>query len=65
MEKRPARVAAIHDLSGFGRCSISVILPVLSAHTGGLGDPVIRDLTDYIEPALRHYKSLGIDFEAV
>lgn len=80
MEKRPARVAAIHDLSGFGRCSISVILPVLSAmgvqvcpvptavlsaHTGGLGDPVIRDLTDYIEPALLHYKSLGIDFEAV
>ena len=80
MEKRPARVAAIHDLSGFGRCSISVILPVLSAmgvqvcpvptavlssHTGGLGDPLIRDLTDYIEPALRHYQSLGVEFEAV
>ena len=80
MEKRPARVAAIHDLSGFGRCSISVILPVLSAmgvqvcpvptavlssHTGGLGDPVIRGLTDYIEPALRHYQSLGVEFEAV
>ena len=80
MEKRPARVAAIHDLSGFGRCSISVILPVLSAmgvqvcpvptavlssHTGGLGDPVIRDLTDYIEPALRHYQILGVEFEAV
>lgn len=80
MEKRPARVAAIHDLSGFGRCSISLILPVLSAmgvqvcpvptavlssHTGGLGDPVIRDLTDYIEPALRHYQSLGVEFEAV
>ena len=80
MEKRPARVAAIHDLSGFGRCSISVILPVLSAmgvqvcpvptavlssHTGGLGDPVILDLTDYIEPALRHYQSLGVKFEAV
>ena len=80
MEKRPARVAAIHDLSGFGRCSISVILPVLSAmgvqvcpvltavlstHTGGFGDVVFRDLTDYIKPALEHYKSLDIDFEAV
>lgn len=80
MEKRPARVAAIHDLSGFGRCSISVILPVLSAmgvqvcpvltavlsaHTGGLGDVVFRDLTDYIHPTLEHYKKLGIDFEAV
>ena len=80
MEKRPARVAAIHDISGFGRCSISVILPVLSAmgvqvcpvltavlsaHTGGLGDVVFRDLTDYIHPTLEHYKKLGIDFEAV
>ncbi|MBQ5357004.1 MAG: pyridoxamine kinase, partial [Oscillospiraceae bacterium] len=80
MEKRPARVAAIHDLSGFGRCSVSVILPVLSAmgnqvcpvltavlstHTGGFGEVVFRDLTDYIKPALEHYKSLDIDFEAV
>ncbi len=80
MEKRPQRVAAIHDLSGFGRCSLSVILPVLSVmgvqvcpvptavlstHTGGLGEVVFRDLTDYIEPALAHYKELGIGFEAV
>ncbi|MEG1849564.1 MAG: phosphomethylpyrimidine kinase, partial [Oscillospiraceae bacterium] len=27
---RPKRIAAIHDLSGFGRCSLTVILPVLS-----------------------------------
>lgn len=80
MEKRPSRVAAIHDLSGFGRCSLSVILPVLSAmgvqvcpvptavlstHTGGFGNVVFRDLTDYISPALGHYKKLGIEFEAV
>ncbi len=80
MEKRPARVAAIHDLSGFGRCSVSVILPVLSAmgnqvcpvltavlstHTGGFGEVVFRDLTDYIKPTLEHYKNLDIDFEAV
>lgn len=29
--KRPARVAAIHDMSGFGRCSLTVVLPVLGA----------------------------------
>jgi len=29
--KRPARVAAIHDISGFGRCSLTVVLPVLAA----------------------------------
>ena len=78
MEKRPARVAAIHDLSGFGRCSVSVILPVLSAmgvqvcpvltavlstHTGGFGEVVFRDLTDYIKPSLEHYKNLDIDIK--
>lgn len=25
------RVAAIHDLSGFGKCSLTVVLPILSA----------------------------------
>ena len=29
--KAPARVAAIHDMSGFGRCSLTVVLPVLGA----------------------------------
>lgn len=28
---QPAKVAAIHDLSGLGRCSLTVVLPVLSA----------------------------------
>lgn len=77
---RPLRVAAIHDLSGFGRCSLSVILPVMSAmgvqvcpvptavlstHTGGLGDVEIRDLTDFISPCLAHYQKLGLEFECV
>ena len=80
MTQRPLRVAAIHDLSGFGRCSLSVILPVLSlmgvqacpiptailsTHTGGFGEVVMRDLTDALTPTLQHYKSLGIDFECV
>ena len=80
MKKRPLRVAAIHDLSGFGRCSLSVILPiisamgiqvcpvptaVLSAHTGGLGEPALRDLTNYIQPALNHYQQLQLGFECV
>ncbi len=74
------RVAAIHDISGVGRCSLSVILPVLSAmgvqacpvptavlstHTGGFGDVVLRDLTDYLTPCREHYMRLGLDFDAV
>ena len=76
---RPLRVAAIHDLSGVGRCSLTVILPVLSAmgvqvcpvptamlscHFG-FGDVVFRDLTDYIPRALENYQELGIDFECI
>ncbi|MGN1090492.1 MAG: pyridoxamine kinase [Huintestinicola sp.] len=74
------KVAAIHDLSGVGRCSLSVILPVMSAmgiqvcavptailstHTGGFGDVVMRDLTDYITPALEHYKRLDMSFDCI
>lgn len=80
MLNRPSRVAAIHDLAGFGRCSLSVILPVLSVmgvqvcpiptavlstHTGGLGDVVLRDMTDYLVPTLEHYKRLGLEFECI
>ncbi len=80
MLKRPPRVAAIHDLSGFGRCSLAVILPllsvmgvqcvpvptaVLSTHTGGFSDIALRDLTDYILPTLNQYKKEDISFECV
>jgi len=77
---RQKRVAAIHDLSGFGKCSLTVILPTLSAmgiqvcpvptavlstHTGGFDNMVFKDLTDYISPAYEHYKQLGIEFDAI
>lgn len=80
MVTRSPRVAAIHDLSGFGRCSLSVVMPVLAAmgvqacpvptavlstHTGGFGSPSICDLTDFVTPCLDHWKRLGIDFDCV
>lgn len=80
MPDRPKRVAAIHDLSGFGRCSLSVILPTLSVmgvqvcpvpttvfstHTGGLGSVEQRDLSDFTLPCLGHYRRLGLEFECV
>ncbi|NLZ45826.1 MAG: pyridoxamine kinase [Clostridiales bacterium] len=73
------KVAAIHDISGVGRCSLTVIIPilsamgiqvcpvptvVLSAHTGYNGF-VMRDLTDYIDPALAHYKQMKIKFDCI
>ena len=74
------RVAALHDLSGFGRCSLSVILPVmsrfgiqvcpvptavLSTHTGGFTDFTFVDLTDSMRDTLNHYQSLHIQFDSI
>lgn len=74
------RVLAIHDLSGFGRCSLTVILPVLSAlgvqvcplptavlstHTGGFAEVAMRDLTDFLAESLSRYQELKLDFDCV
>ena len=76
----PKRVLCIHDLSGVGRCSLSVILPVLSVmgvqpvalptvvlstHTGGFGTPARLDGCAYGEAALEHYHQLGLDFDCI
>jgi pyridoxine kinase len=78
--KRLKRVAAIHDISGFGKCSLTVALPILSAagietsvlptavlstHTGGFDHFTYRDLTDDMAPITDHWKSLGIGFDAI
>lgn len=74
------RVAAIHDISCFGRCSLTVALPilslsgietaiiptaVLSTHTGGFTDYTYRDLTSDILPIVEHWKSLALHFDAI
>ncbi|HIZ55982.1 MAG TPA: pyridoxamine kinase, partial [Firmicutes bacterium] len=38
---------------------------VLSTHTGGLGEVVHRDLTDYIAPTLQHYQEINLHFDCV
>ena len=78
--KRTPRVAAIHDLSGFGRCSLTIVMPVLSAmgvqccplptaylstHTGGFTGNTFLDMTDAMAGAMDHWLSLALDFEAV
>lgn len=80
MKNRSPRVVAIHDLSGFGRCSLTVVIPILAAmgvqpcpvptavlstHTGGFGDPAMRDLTDFVSPCLSHWKKLEIEFDCI
>jgi len=74
------RVLAIHDISGVGKCSLTVALPVISAcgiecsvlptavlstHTGGFTGYTFRDLTDDILPIAAHWEKEGISFDAV
>ena len=77
---RQKRVAAIHDISGFGKCSLTVALPIISAagietsvmptavlstHTGGFTGFTYRDLTEDLMPFVRHWQTLGIGFDAL
>lgn len=76
----PKRICAIHDLSGLGRCSLTVIIPVLahlgiqvcpiptallSTHTGGYTGFTFLDLTDEIKKIACHWKELECSFDAV
>ena len=78
--KRQKRVAAIHDISGIGKCSLTAAIPVISAagieaaamptavlstHTGNIDGFTYRDLTNDIQPVADHWKSLGITFDGI
>lgn len=78
--ERINRVLAIHDISGFGKCSLTVALPVISAcgvettvmptavlstHTGGFTGYTCRDLTGDMQPMADHWKSINIGFDAI
>src|SRR5699024_10046005 len=80
MNSAPKTVLCIHDLPGFGRAALSVIVPVLSAlgvqavalptavlstHTGGLGTPARMSNPGYGPAALAHYHRLGLRFDCI
>ena len=79
MEKQK-RVMAVHDISCFGKCSLTVALPVLSAagvevsviptavlstHTGGFTGYTYRDLTEDIPKIVQHWKTLNLGFDGI
>ncbi len=78
--KKQKRLVAIHDISGFGKCSLTVALPIISAcgietvclptavlstHTGGFTGYTYRDLTDDMLPIMEHWQSLNLIFDAI
>lgn len=80
MQQQIPRVAAIHDLSCFGRCALTVVIPtlsvmgcqvvpvptaLLSTHTGGFTDLHFCDLTAHMEAISAHFSRLGMTFRSI
>jgi len=74
------RTAAIHDLSGFGRASLTVIIPILSSmgiqvcplptavlstHTGGFKDYRFLDMSEFMHSIIEHWRELELCFDAI
>lgn len=75
------KIVSIQDISCFGKCSLTVALPIISAmgietaviptavlstHTGeGFSGYTFRDLTSDIPDISDHWKKLGLKFNAV
>lgn len=80
MKTIPPKVAAVHDLSCFGRCSLTVILPALSAmgvqvcplptaifstHLGGFTNIVCHDFADQLAAVSRHWQQEQLAFDCL
>lgn len=78
--KTMKRTLSVQDISCFGRCSLTVALPVLSAmgietailptavlstHTGGFKGYTFCDLTAEMAPITEHWKREGIAFDSI
>jgi len=74
------RLVSIQDISCFGKCSLTVALPIISAmgvetaivptailstHTGGFTGYTFNDLTEDIPKIGAHWRSIGLTFDAI
>lgn len=74
------RAALINDLSCFGKCSLSVSMPILSSygietvplptallstHTGGFTGYVVQDTTEAMRAFAAHWKQVGVQFDCI
>ena len=79
-ESRQGNILVVMDVSGAGRCSALVSLPVLSlsgiscallptayysTHTGGFGEVHRKDLSETMERTVEHWLRLKLQFDAV
>lgn len=77
--KKQSSIAIVNDISGFGRCSVTVALPILSAMKIQCGiiptailsnhteypDYSLLDFTPYMEEYLDKWKKLNLSFDGI
>ena len=74
------KALCIHDMSAVGRCSLTVIAPVLSvmgiqcvpmptmvlsSHYGGFGQVARQELSEFCFESLKQFNHIGVDFDCV
>ena len=73
------KIAVINDISGFGKCSLTAAIPIISAHNmqcvplvsgvfsnqTGYESFSYADLTDYLQGFIDEWKKLGASFDAI
>lgn len=74
------RVVAVNDMSCFGKCSLTVALPVISAfgveavplptailstHTGGFSGFTCLDMTEEMKKIIAHWKTIGFRVDGI
>lgn len=73
------KIAAINDLSGFGKCSLTAAIPIISSlgvqccplvtgvfsNQTGYDSFYYRDMTDDMKPCIEQWKKLGVKFDGI
>lgn len=73
------KIAAVNDISGFGKCSLAVSIPVMASlgvqccplvtgvfsNQTGYDSFYCRDCTDDMEPCIEEWKKLHADFDGI
>lgn len=79
MTKRLPRVAAVHDISGYGKCALTIAIPVISAAgievcpiptallstNTSIEGFTFFDFTPYIDEYIDHWQKLALKFDCV
>lgn len=73
------KIAAVNDISGFGKCSLAVSIPIMASlgvqccplvtgvfsNQTGYDSFYCRDCTDDMEPCIEEWKKLNADFDGI